>query len=180
MSPRPRAFLPAFLTLVLTCTAIRGDSDNLRRELERAFAGWRTAIASPRPGSASSGVGSRSLRPLLKRAIPYKMPEKPAGVQPPRERRRPESEPVALDIVHEDDALLVLNKPPGIVVHPTYKNQTGTLLNGVLWKVRHRPGIQPSIITRLDKDTSGLMVVARTPQAHAALVRALGGGWHQG
>jgi 23S rRNA pseudouridine1911/1915/1917 synthase len=99
------------------------------------------------------------------------MPENPAGIQLPRERRRPEPEPLDLDILHEDDALLVLNKPPGLVVHPTYKNQSGTLLNGVLWHVRGRHGIQPSIITRLDKDTSGLVLVALTPEVHARAQR---------
>ena len=55
------------------------------------------------------------------------------------------------------------NKPAGVVVHPTYKNTSGTLLNAVLWRVRDRADAQPGILTRLDKDTSGLVVIALTP-----------------
>jgi len=64
---------------------------------------------------------------------------------------------------------MVLDKPPGVVVHPTYKNASGTLLNAVLWRVRDRAGAQPGILTRLDKDTSGLVVMALTPETHAIM-----------
>jgi 23S rRNA pseudouridine1911/1915/1917 synthase len=64
-----------------------------------------------------------------------------------------------------------VNKPPGMVVHPTYKNFSGTLLNGILGRVLGREGVQPSIITRLDKDTSGLVLVALTPDVHARVQR---------
>lgn len=74
-------------------------------------------------------------------------------------------------MVFEDDDIIVLDKPPGIVVHPTYKNWSGTLLNSVLWRVRERTGAQPGILTRLDKDTSGLVVMALTPEVHAAMQR---------
>lgn len=67
--------------------------------------------------------------------------------------------------------MIVLDKPPGVVVHPTYKNWSGTLLNRVLWRVRDRDGVQPGILTRLDKDTSGLVVLALTPDVHAAMQR---------
>lgn len=87
------------------------------------------------------------------------------------ERRRPEAEEGALSILFEDEALVVLDKPAGVVVHPTYKNASGTLLNWVLWRYRERPGVQPGILTRLDKDTSGLVVVALTPELHAAMQR---------
>ena len=88
-----------------------------------------------------------------------------------RERRRPLPEEGPLSIVFEDEWLIVLDKPPGIVVHPTYKNWTGTLLNSVLWRVRDRADAQPGILTRLDKDTSGLVIVALTPDVHAAMQR---------
>ncbi len=84
-------------------------------------------------------------------------------------RRRPQAEEGPLDIIYEDDWMLVANKPAGIVVHPTYKNTSGTLLNAVLWRVRERPGSQPGILTRLDKDTSGLVVIALTPDVHARM-----------
>jgi 23S rRNA pseudouridine1911/1915/1917 synthase len=88
-----------------------------------------------------------------------------------RERRRPLPEDGPLSIVFEDEWIIVLDKPPGVVVHPTYKNWTGTLLNSVLWRLRHRVDAQPGILTRLDKDTSGLVIVALTPDVHAAMQR---------
>jgi 23S rRNA pseudouridine1911/1915/1917 synthase len=87
------------------------------------------------------------------------------------ERRRPQPEEGPLAIVYEDEAIIVLDKPPGTVVHPTYKNWSGTLLNAVLWRVRDRAGAQPGILTRLDKDTSGLVVMALTPELHAVMQR---------
>jgi 23S rRNA pseudouridine1911/1915/1917 synthase len=83
-------------------------------------------------------------------------------------------ENIPLDIVYEDDSIIVVNKPPGLVVHPAAGNWTGTLLNGLLF---HYPELKllprAGIVHRLDKDTSGLMVVARTALAQTALVRQL-------
>jgi 23S rRNA pseudouridine1911/1915/1917 synthase len=86
-------------------------------------------------------------------------------------RSVPEAEPAQLDILYEDDTLIAVNKPPGVVVHPSYKQLSGTLLNAILWHVRHRNEVRPGILTRLDKDTSGVVVVAFAPGAHAALQR---------
>ena len=86
-------------------------------------------------------------------------------------RMRPSAEPGALEIVHEDADLLVINKPAGVVAHPTYKQTSGTALNGLLWHLRDRGSITPGILTRLDKDTSGLMIVALSPGVHAAAQR---------
>jgi 23S rRNA pseudouridine1911/1915/1917 synthase len=89
-------------------------------------------------------------------------------------RARPEAEPTPIEVVHEDDHLLVISKPAGVVAHPTYKQTSGTALNGLLWHLRERGTITPStpgILTRLDKDTSGLMVVALSPGVHAAAQR---------
>ncbi len=87
---------------------------------------------------------------------------------------RVEAEPIPLDIVHEDDALLVLNKPAGLVVHPAAGHNAGTLQNALL---HHDPELarvpRAGIVHRLDKDTSGLMVVARTVEAHHELVAQL-------
>lgn len=83
-------------------------------------------------------------------------------------------EPIALDIRFEDAALLIVHKPAGLVVHPAAGNWSGTLLNGLL---AHHAGAaalpRAGIVHRLDKDTSGLMVVARTLAAQTALVRAI-------
>jgi 23S rRNA pseudouridine1911/1915/1917 synthase len=73
----------------------------------------------------------------------------------------------ALRIQYEDESLIAVDKPPGIVVHPTYKNKSGTLLDALLCHLHNRSGVLPRIITRLDKDTSGLVLVALTPEAHA-------------
>lgn len=83
-------------------------------------------------------------------------------------------EDIALDIVYEDEYLLVLNKPAGLVVHPGAGNPAGTVLNALL---HHDPKLaelpRGGIVHRLDKDTSGLMVVAKTLAAHTALVDML-------
>lgn len=90
---------------------------------------------------------------------------------PDRVRRRPEPEPVELAVLYEDDCLVALDKPAGMVVHPTYKNTSGTLLNGVLWRYRGRPEVQPGILTRLDKGTSGVVLIALTAELHALMQR---------
>ncbi len=97
------------------------------------------------------------------------MPEVTQEIQTADPRRRPQPEEGPLTIIYEDDSTLVVNKPAGLVVHPTYKNTSGTLLNAVLWRVRDRDGAQPGILTRLDKDTSGLVVIALTPAVHAIM-----------
>ena len=98
-----------------------------------------------------------------------KMPEVTDGVSIHRPRRRPQPEegPLVHHLRRRVD-----HRPrqaAGIVVHPTYKNSSGTLLNAVLWRVRDRADAQPGILTRLDKDTSGLVVMALTPEVHAAM-----------
>ncbi|MCC7325221.1 MAG: 23S rRNA pseudouridine(1911/1915/1917) synthase RluD [Burkholderiales bacterium] len=84
------------------------------------------------------------------------------------------AQPIPLSIVHEDATLLVVDKPAGLVVHPGSGNRDGTLLNALL---HHLPPLaalpRAGIVHRLDKDTSGLMVVAKTPEAQTDLVRQL-------
>jgi len=119
--------------------------------------------------------------------------------KPPPIEARPE--PIPLDIVYEDDVLIVVNKPADMVVHPAYKNRTGTLVNALLHHVgggtlsfeeeEEEPEdedvglstataaprfegdvtVRPGIVHRLDKDTTGLMVVAKTDAAHAHLAQ---------
>lgn len=84
------------------------------------------------------------------------------------------AEPMALAIVHEDDAIIVLDKPPGLVVHPAAGHWSGTLLNGLLAHASQLAGVpRAGIVHRLDADTSGLMVVAKTLAAQVHLVRQL-------
>ena len=85
-----------------------------------------------------------------------------------------QAEDIALDIVYEDAALLVINKPAGLVVHPGSGNWEGTLLNALLHYAPQLEGVpRAGIVHRLDKDTSGLLVVAKTLIAQTALVRQL-------
>lgn len=83
---------------------------------------------------------------------------------------------IPLDIVYEDDALLVVNKPAGMVVHPAHGNYEGTLLNALAWHFGEREPFDAGddrmgLVHRIDKDTSGLLVIAKTPEAktHLAL-----------
>ncbi|HET6628665.1 MAG TPA: 23S rRNA pseudouridine(1911/1915/1917) synthase RluD [Woeseiaceae bacterium] len=79
-----------------------------------------------------------------------------------------------LDVVLENDALLVVNKPAGLVVHPGAGNLHGTLMNGLLHRVPSLAELpRAGIVHRLDKDTSGLLLVAKTLQSHTALVRQM-------
>jgi 23S rRNA pseudouridine1911/1915/1917 synthase len=84
---------------------------------------------------------------------------------------------VRVEVVHADDAVIVVDKPAGLVVHPGAGNQTGTLVNGLLARFPELASVgepaRPGIVHRLDKGTSGLLVVARTADAHADLVAQL-------
>ena len=83
---------------------------------------------------------------------------------------------LALDILYEDDHLIAINKAPGVVVHPTYRHSDHTVMNALLWRARHWGGLRrPSIVNRLDKLTSGIVIGAKTARAHAAMQRALAG-----
>lgn len=84
------------------------------------------------------------------------------------------AEDIGLDVLYEDDHLLALDKPAGVVAHPTYKHAKGTVLNALLWHARGWPATdRPSLVGRLDKLTSGIVVVAKTAAVHAALQRTL-------
>jgi 23S rRNA pseudouridine1911/1915/1917 synthase len=84
------------------------------------------------------------------------------------------AEDIALDIVFEDDALMVIDKPAGLVVHPGSGNWSGTLMNALLHHAPTLAGVpRAGIVHRLDKDTSGLLVVAKTLAAQTALIRQM-------
>ncbi len=93
---------------------------------------------------------------------------------PALEKAMPEGEAIPLNIVYEDDALIVIDKPAGLVVHPAAGHATGTLVNALIAHCGDSlSGIggvkRPGIVHRLDKDTTGLMVAAKTDKAHRAL-----------
>lgn len=92
----------------------------------------------------------------------------------PRYENKIEAEDIPLNIVYEDSELLVVNKPAGLVVHPGCGNYTGTLVNAIAWHLRDNPDYDPNdpgvgLVHRIDKDTSGLLVVAKTPDAKTKL-----------
>ena len=85
-----------------------------------------------------------------------------------------EPEEIPLEVVYEDEQLMVINKPAGMVVHPGCGNFHGTLVNAVAWHLKDNPDYDPNspevgLVHRIDKDTSGLLVVAKTPEAKSAL-----------
>jgi 23S rRNA pseudouridine1911/1915/1917 synthase len=86
------------------------------------------------------------------------------------------AEDIAIDVLYEDDDVVVVNKPAGLVVHPAHGHKTGTLVNAMLGRIASTTGREsgrPGIVHRLDKDTSGVMVVAKTDVAQLALSRQL-------
>lgn len=83
-------------------------------------------------------------------------------------------EDIPINIVYEDDQLMVVNKPAGLVVHPGHGNYTGTLLNAIAWHLKDDPNYNPNdanvgLVHRIDKDTSGLLLIAKTPEAKTFL-----------
>ncbi len=100
-----------------------------------------------------------------------------AVVIPPLEVLSAEPQDLPLDIVYQDASLLVVNKAPGMVVHPAPGHPSGTLVNALLHHVTDLSGIggalRPGIVHRLDRDTSGLLVVAKDDRAHQGLSEAL-------
>ncbi len=83
-------------------------------------------------------------------------------------------EDIPLNIIYEDEDLMVINKPAGLVVHPGCGNYTGTLVNAIAWHLRNNPQYDPNdpqvgLVHRIDKDTSGLLVIAKTPDAKTSL-----------
>jgi 23S rRNA pseudouridine1911/1915/1917 synthase len=94
---------------------------------------------------------------------------------PPRDTEvYPEN--IALDIVYEDDDVLIVNKPAGMVVHPGYNNYTGTLVNGLVYHFQQLPTLpgndgRPGLVHRIDKDTSGLLLISKNERAMTWLAR---------
>ena len=94
--------------------------------------------------------------------------------EPQEIEAKPENIPI--DIVYEDESVIVVNKPQGMVVHPAAGNTSGTLVNGLLYHCslsNINGAVRPGIVHRIDKDTSGLLVVAKTNEAHEALSEQL-------
>ncbi|HOJ49573.1 MAG TPA: RluA family pseudouridine synthase [Spirochaetota bacterium] len=78
---------------------------------------------------------------------------------------------IPIEIVYEDEYILVVNKPYGMVTHPAKGHKENTLLNAVFWKIKEKESDRPGIVHRLDKDTSGLIIVAKTKKAQEILIK---------
>jgi 23S rRNA pseudouridine1911/1915/1917 synthase len=117
--------------------------------------------------SGNITVNGRSVkaatRPIAGARIELNLPSPPEATATPQDIR--------LNVVFEDDSIVVVDKPAGMVVHPAPGNYEGTLVNALLGRYARLPGeaFRPGIVHRLDKDTSGLIVVAKTPSALASL-----------
>ena len=101
--------------------------------------------------------------------------DKVSGIFPQPKPLSLEPEPLPLTILYEDSSIIVIDKPPGMVVHPAYGNPSGTLVNALLYHCKDLAGIngvlRPGIVHRLDKDTSGVMVVAKDDEAYHQLTK---------
>ena len=139
-------------------------------------------LADCMPGQSRSSVQGLIERDLVrvdgravKNSYRVKAGERVEVVLPPPESTEVEPEPIPLDIVYEDSSLLVINKPAGMVVHPAVGNRTGTLVNALLHHTDRLSDAgdltRPGIVHRIDKDTTGLMVVAKNEVAHRNLAR---------
>jgi 23S rRNA pseudouridine1911/1915/1917 synthase len=124
-----------------------------------------------------AGHASRDEAPLSDPAEPVRAASRYALCPPPPAPAKPLPQPIPLAIMHEDESLIVIDKPAGLVVHPAPGNPDGTLVNALLSHAGGSLGgiggvLRPGIVHRLDKETSGLMVVAKTEAAEAALALA--------
>ena len=156
----------------------RGDTGRrldlvLRRHLADLDAATRTRVQAWIEEGAVTINGRHvrrvSARLALGDVVAVAIPAGAAATRPPME-----STHATLDILFEDAHLLAVNKPAGVVVHPTHAHGRGTLMNALLWHGRGWPATcRPSIVGRLDKLTSGIVVVAKTAAIHASLQRAM-------
>jgi 23S rRNA pseudouridine1911/1915/1917 synthase len=100
-----------------------------------------------------------------------------AATLPPAEEVRPAAEPIPLTVIYQDEDVIVVDKPAGLTVHPAPGHPSGTLVNALLAIAPElaaaRETMRPGIVHRLDRDTSGLLVVARSERARASLIRQL-------
>jgi 23S rRNA pseudouridine1911/1915/1917 synthase len=163
-------------------TADRGDAGRrLDLMLRRHLIGLRAATRTRVQAWIELGEVSVNGTPVRRVATRVALGDVVAVTLPADPENLPDwsmaPEDVRLDVLYEDDHLLAIDKPAGVVVHPAYKNTTGTVMNALLWRARGWPASQrPSIVGRLDKLTSGVVVVAKTSAAHAALQAAMAAG----
>lgn len=90
------------------------------------------------------------------------------------ERTATTPEPIPLEVLHEDEHLIIVNKPTGLLIHPSRTEKSGTLTNALAWHFQQtgQAGVRPGLIHRLDRDTSGVVVIAKNVRAHRILAKA--------
>ncbi|MBN9510395.1 MAG: RluA family pseudouridine synthase [Alphaproteobacteria bacterium] len=155
-------------------TDITADADAAGQRVDRFLAAASGLTRARVKTLIEQGHARRDGRALTAPAEPVRAGSRYVLSPPPPVPATPHAETIPLAILHEDADLLVLDKPAGLVVHPAPGNETGTLVNALLAHCGDAlPGIggerRPGIVHRLDKDTSGLMVVAKSEAALAAL-----------
>jgi 23S rRNA pseudouridine1911/1915/1917 synthase len=154
-----------------------------RHVVEAAEAGARCDVAIARVSGASRGQVADAIRAgnvrlngaVPKPAVPVAEGDLLEYEIAPRLELGALPEDIALDILYEDEALLVVDKPAGMVTHPAHGARDGTLVNALLAHAGRLPGdpLRAGLVHRLDRDTSGLLVVAKTPAALTALGKAM-------
>jgi 23S rRNA pseudouridine1911/1915/1917 synthase len=159
-----------------TLTTDRGDAGRridlvLRRHLTDVNMATRTRVQAWIEGGRVTRNGTLVRRVATRTAAGDVLT---VALPPGLIRQAMAAEEVPVSVLYEDEHLLVLDKPAGMVVHPTHKHLAGTIMNALLWHARAWPStFRPSIVGRLDKLTSGLVVVAKTAAIHTALQRTL-------
>jgi 23S rRNA pseudouridine1911/1915/1917 synthase len=171
-TPQPRRCAPQFQSYTLQVTAREAGTrldkylasclpDLSRAQLQRLIQEGQVHVS---PGRATARARVQAGEIITVR------------VPPPRPAR-PAAEAIPLRIIYEDEALLVLDKPPGMVVHPAPGHHAGTLVNALLYHCRTLSGVggeaRPGIVHRLDKDTSGVLLVAKHDRSHRHLAAQL-------
>ena len=158
-----------------TVIADRGDAGVrldrvLRRHLTDVHAATRTRVQAWITGGCVTVNGRPVRRVATRAALGDRVSVTIPDASPRRVMR---GEDAAVVVLYEDDHVVVVDKPAGLVVHPTFKHPAGTLMNALLGRARTGPaGQRPSIVGRLDKSTSGIVLAAKTRAVHAALQRA--------
>ena len=143
--------------------------DAFLAERTGASRAWAQKLIARQMVSVNGSPADKSdiVKKTDKITVNFPAPE-PSGLEP---------EDIPIKILYEDDDLIVLSKPPGLVVHPAPGHLSGTLVNALLAHTKGLSGVggtnRPGIVHRLDRDTSGLMIVAKTDEAHRGLAAAL-------
>src|SRR5262252_56337 len=168
------AMSPSLRTLV----ADRGDAGvRLDRVLRRHLADVQMATRTRVQAWIAGGCVTVNGRPVQRVAARAALGDRVCVTIPdamPRLAMR--GEDLGLDVLYEDDSFIAINKPAGMVVHPAFKHPTGTLMNALLGRARRwTSGQRPSIVGRLDKLTSGIVIAAKTREVHASLQATLHG-----